>query len=92
MSVFEAIMLICFGAAWPFSIYQSLKTRSNGGKSAVFLYIVLAGYAAGIVHKLQFDFDVVIWLYAANAVMVIIDIGLFHRNASLTRTPPSVNT
>ena len=29
MSIFEVLMLLCFGAAWPFSIYKSytLKVR-----------------------------------------------------------------
>jgi hypothetical protein len=33
MSVFEIAMLVCFGAAWPVSIYKSLKTRAVAGKS-----------------------------------------------------------
>lgn len=51
MSIFEAIMLICFGTAWPFSIYKSWKSRACAGKSVIFLYIVLVGYAAGITHN-----------------------------------------
>jgi hypothetical protein len=27
--IFEALMLICFGAAWPFSIYKMLKTKKS---------------------------------------------------------------
>jgi len=38
MSVFEAIMLLCFGAAWPFSIYKSYKSKSIMGK--VYLLIM----------------------------------------------------
>ena len=36
MSIFEAIMLICFGAAWPFSIYKSYTSRENTGKSILY--------------------------------------------------------
>ena len=32
MSIYEIIMLICFGAAWPFSIYKSLKSKSTKEK------------------------------------------------------------
>ena len=80
MSVFEVIMLVCFGAAWPFSIYKSYRSKSNRGKSVVFLFIVFIGYIAGILHKILFNYDLVIILYVINAVMVSIDILLYFRN------------
>lgn len=70
-------MLVCFGAAWPFSIYRSLKTNCVKGKSPVFLVIVFAGYVAGIVHKIIYNYDLVIFFYILNAIMVAIDIGLY---------------
>ena len=84
MSVFEAGMLICFGAAWPVSIYKSFKSKSNQGKSIFFLYILLFGYIMGVLHKIIYSFDYVIILYILNASMVTIDILLFHKNKSLT--------
>lgn len=83
MSVFEAMMLICFGVAWPFSIYKSWKSRTCNGKSVIFLYIILLGYVSGVTHKLLYSRDWVIALYALNGVMVLIDILLFYRNARL---------
>lgn len=80
MSIFEIIMLVCFGAAWPFSIYKSWKTREVAGKSLPFLFVVLIGYAAGILHKLVFHYDLVVFLYALNALMVAVDILLYLRN------------
>lgn len=80
MSIFEIAMLVCFGAAWPVSIYKSLKTREVAGKSLPFLVIVLVGYMAGILHKLVFRYDLVIFLYILNAVMVAMDIVLYLRN------------
>ena len=80
MSVFEIVMLVCFGAAWPVSIWKSLKTREVAGKSLPFLIIILVGYAAGILHKLLYHYDLVIFLYALNAVMVGIDVALYLRN------------
>ncbi|MBP7095643.1 MAG: hypothetical protein KBC36_06095 [Spirochaetia bacterium] len=85
MSVFEVIMLLCFGAAWPFSIARSLKSRSTGGKSLVFLLIVIAGYAAGIVHKVLYSKDFVLWMYAFNMLMVATDAALWLRNRRLER-------
>jgi len=83
MSPFEAIMLLCFGAAWPFSIYKSLKSRKNSGKSVVFLYVIVVGYISGIIHKLFYSYDEVIFLYILNSIMVSIDIVLYYRNKRL---------
>jgi hypothetical protein len=83
MSVFEIMMLLCFGAAWPFSILRSLRSRSTAGKSPVFLWIVLAGYLAGVTHKLLYAPDPVLGLYVINALMVSLDIGLYFRNRAL---------
>jgi len=85
MSIFEIIMLVCFGAAWPFSIYKSIKTRRTDGKSLVFLLIVIVGYMSGIINKLLYKPDFVIWLYAINATMVSIDAMFWLRNRRLER-------
>ena len=81
-------MLVCFGAAWPFSIARSWKSRSTAGKSVIFLWIVLAGYISGIIHKLLYNRDGVIALYTLNAILVFIDISLYYRNRRLT---PSIS-
>ena len=60
MSFFELAMLICFGVSWPISISKALRTKVVAGKSPVFMSIVIAGYACGIVHKLLYSLDWVI--------------------------------
>lgn len=80
MSIYEIIMLICFGAAWPFSIYRSYTSNTTGGKSVFFLFIILFGYAAGIANKLFYRFDNVIYLYCLNLTMVFCDTLLWFRN------------
>jgi len=80
MSVFEILMLVCFGAAWPTSIYKSWKSGSNSGKSLYFLSIVLVGYGSGILHKILYSPDIVIFLYILNFIMVSTDILLYFRN------------
>ena len=80
MSIFEIIMLVCFGAAWPFSIAKSWRSRRTSGKSLHFLYIVLIGYVAGILHKITHNYDIVTALYAINGLMVTADIILYYRN------------
>jgi hypothetical protein len=80
VSIFEIIMLICFGAAWPFSIYKSYSSRSIEGKSFLFLVVVMIGYGSGILHKIFYNYDNVIYLYILNLVMVGIDLLLYIRN------------
>ncbi len=86
MSIFEIIMLVCFGAAWPFSIYRSYRSRNNTGKSVTFLFVVLAGYFAGMLHKVLYNYDIVILLYGINFVMVSVDILLYFRNRRYSNT------
>lgn len=80
MSIFEIVMMVSFGAAWPFSIYRSWHSRSTAGKSAAFLLIVWLGYVAGILHKIIYNYDLVILCYIANSILVSIDIAIYVRN------------
>ncbi|MGF7058278.1 hypothetical protein [Brassicibacter mesophilus] len=91
MSIFEIIMLLCFGFAWPFSIYKSYKSKSVGGKSLLFLIVILFGYAAGILNKIFYSFDNVIYLYMLNMGMVTIDMLLYIRNQKLSMTSNTEN-
>lgn len=79
-NVFEMLMLICFGVAWPFSLYKSWTTRTTGGKSVAFLMVILLGYIAGITNKVINGLDYVLFFYIANALMVLADSILFFRN------------
>ena len=81
MSPFEALMLICFGAAWPFSIYKSWQTGSNEGKSLLFLVVIFTGYVSGLTHKLVYNWDAVAFLYGLNGLMVFTDLMLYVRNS-----------
>lgn len=85
MSVYEILMLLCFGAAWPFSLAKSWRSRTTRGKSLFFLFIILVGYAMGILNKLLVRYDNVVWLYALNGTMVGGDMILWFRNRSLER-------
>lgn len=83
--IFEILMLLCFSAAWPFSIARSFKSRSTRGKSLVFLVVILVGYAAGIIHKANCNRDPVISLYIFNGSLVLTDIILYFRNRVIER-------
>ena len=80
MSIFEAVMMLCFGAAWPFSIARSLKSKSTNGKSVFFLIILMVGYVSGIINKIVYNYDFVLYIYVLNLAMVSFDTWLWVRN------------
>ncbi len=85
MSIFEIGMLLGFGFAWPSNIYKSLKSRTAAGRSAIFLYAILFGYVCGIINKILYSNDIVLYLYILNFIMVSIDTALYFRNRRLDR-------
>ena len=85
---FEILMLVCFGAAWPFSIHKSWKSGSTSGKSLVFLWVVVAGYCSGIANKIVNNaFQTVFFFYVADLLMVVTDLVLYYRNRKTEQTP-----
>ncbi len=79
VSVFEILMLICFACSWPVSIVKALKTKVVLGKSPVFMIIIIIGYIFGIIHKILYNFDWVVYLYALNMLIVSFDLFLYFR-------------
>lgn len=88
MSIFEALMLICFGLSWPMNIWKSWTTRSAVGKSLPFLLIIEVGYICGMLNKVLVRFDWVFFLYVLNFLMVGTDAVLYFRNRRLDRLRP----
>ena len=85
MSIFEILMLVCFGLSWPFNIFKSLRSRTAKGKSVQFLFALEMGYIAVIIHKIAYNRDFVVWLYVLNFLMVLADIVLYFRNVRLDK-------
>jgi len=77
MSVFEAGMMICFGVSWPIAAYKTYRAKCVNGKSLTFTSLILTGYICGVIHKLFFYYDWVIWLYLVNMCFVILDMCLY---------------
>ncbi len=75
----EAVMLLCFGASWPASIYKSYRVKKVTGKSILFLWMVFIGYVAGFLNKILNTADFVTVFYAVNGMMVFTDIILYYR-------------
>jgi hypothetical protein len=85
LSIYEIIMLLCFGFAWPFSIVKSYRSQSTKGKSLLFLVALQIGYVSGILHKYFYKRDLVMILYLINLIMVSIDVALYFRNRRLEK-------
>ena len=91
--ILEVIMIICFGASWPFNVIKSYKARSAKGKSLWFLCLIIFGYIAGIASKFlnetyMADFSTkwyVLFFYFLNFIMVTADLILYFRNKKLDR-------
>ncbi|MEA3284291.1 MAG: hypothetical protein U9Q00_04845 [Synergistota bacterium] len=85
IKICEGIMLICFGMAWPASIWKSVTSKSTKGKSLSFMVIILVGYVAGIIKSLiepEISWPV-LSLYLLNTAMVTTDTALYFRNKRL---------
>ena len=65
------------------NIYKSLKSRTAAGRSILFQWAILLGYICGIIHKLVYSRDVVLFLYILNFAMVSVDTALYFRNKKL---------
>ncbi len=86
MSIFEAGMLIAFGAAWPTSLIKSWKSKTAKGKSLPFMFIIVLGYLSGIANKIFYSRDIIIIFYIINLLMVLADVVLYFRNRKIDNT------
>lgn len=97
--ILEVVMLVCFGASWPFNVVKSYKTRSAKGKSVFFLYLIIVGYFAGIISKFINESYIsnfannwyVLFFYVLNLIMVSFDLVLYYRNRRLDKRAEEEN-
>lgn len=86
VTVFESIMLICFGLSWPISVYKSYTSGSTKGKSVWFTFAIIIGYIAGIIGKIiGKNINYVLVLYFINLAFVLVDLCLYYRNRKRER-------
>lgn len=78
-SIYEILMLVCFGISWPVALFKTYKSKCVKGKSFLFLFLILLGYVFGTIHKVIYNCDYVIWLYIANAILVLADMTLWFK-------------
>jgi len=85
-SIFETIMVLCFGLSWPMSIIRSYRARTAKGKSIFFMVFIVIGYIAGIAAKtMTHSFNLAYWFYYINVIMVSTDICLYFRNKAIDK-------
>ena len=91
--ILEIVMILCFGASWPFNVVKSYRARTAKGKSLLFLILIEVGYVAGIAAKLTNPVYMaafgekwyVLFFYVLNFTMVGVDVILYFRNRRLDK-------
>ena len=85
-AIFETGMLICFGISWPLNVLKAYRARSARGMSLPFILLIIAGYVSGITAKLvNGQVNYVLAVYILNLCIVLVNLGLYFRNAALDR-------
>ena len=98
-TLFETIMIICFGVSWPLSVYKSWKSRTTKGKSLQFELFIWVGYIFGIAKNFilyangsnSWIFFLGWAFYVLNFVEITIDILLYFRNTRLDKARDAEN-
>lgn len=86
----EILMLVLFGASWPFNIAKSIRSRTAKGKSLIFEALIICGYLCGLAAKIYIWRQTGVlaystWFYIADIAMVATDLALSIRNVRLDR-------
>lgn len=85
-SIFESIMLICFGLSWPLNVFKAYKSRTAKGTSLPFILLIVIGYIAGITAKLiSGQVNYVLIVYLLNLLIVSMNVVVYFRNVTLDR-------
>ncbi len=82
----EMLMVLCFGASWPFSVVKSYRSGTAKGKSLLFISLIWIGYVFGMAGKIiTHNITYVFVFYIVNLIMVSCDIALYFRNRRLDK-------
>ena len=85
-SIFESIMLICFGLSWPLNVIKAYKARTAKGTSLPFILLIITGYIAGITAKLVTgQINYVLIVYLLNLAIVSMNVVVYFRNIALDK-------
>ena len=85
-SIFESVMLICFGLSWPLNVIKAYRARTAKGTSLPFILLIIIGYVAGITAKvITGQINYVLIVYLLNLMIVSLNIVVYIRNMTLDR-------
>ena len=85
-SIFESIMLICFGLSWPLNVIKAYKAGTAKGTSLPFILLIITGYVAGITAKvITGQMNYVLIVYLLNLAIVSMNVVVYFRNVALDK-------
>lgn len=85
-SIFETIMLVCFGLSWPLNVLKAYRARTAKGTSLTFILLIITGYIAGITAKLVTgSTNYVLTVYLINLAVVLLNVAVYFRNVHLDK-------
>ena len=85
-AIFETVMLVCFGLSWPINVVKAYKTKTTKGTSLPFIFLIIAGYVAGIVAKIiTGQMNYVLIVYAINLLIVMMNVVVYVRNYQIDK-------
>ena len=85
-SIFETVMLVCFGLSWPINVIKAYKARTAKATSLPFILLIFTGYIAGISSKVvSGQMNYVFVVYLINLAIVLLNIVVYFRNVALDK-------
>ena len=85
-SLFETIMLVCFGLSWPINVIKAYRARTAKASSLPFILLIFTGYITGIISKIvAHQINYVFVVYLINLAIVTLNIAVYFRNVALDR-------
>ncbi len=85
-SIFETLMLVCFGCSWPLNVIKAYNARTAKGTSLMFILLIITGYRGGIAAKIiNHKFNYVLGVYFLNLAIVLVNLAVYFRNVRLDR-------
>ncbi len=85
-SIFETVMLLCFGFSWPMNLIKAYNAKTAKGTSLPFILLIIVGYVAGITAKVVTgQTNYVLAAYVLNLAIVLLNLAIYFRNTSLDK-------
>lgn len=85
-SIFETVMLLCFGFSWPMNLIKTYNAKTAKGTSLPFILLIIIGYVAGITAKIVTgQTNYVLAAYVLNLAIVILNLVIYFRNSTLDK-------